>query len=227
MRAGSRITRRHPVGDAARVSPVMSLKHALLGILSFSPMTGYELKQFFDSSVQHFWTAELSQIYPTLKYLEEQGFVEKHLEVQENRPNRKVYEITDGGREEFARWVREPAPPAGLRDPFLIKIFFGSQLPAEDMLVLLRRQLEEQQKMVAFSETVLRARIAHADKEHLRDTRAPAYWNLTLDMAVAYRQAYIEWCERAMQALEAVALRDEAEAPDARPSALPGDVAEG
>ena len=35
----------------------MSLKHALLGILTVRPMTGYELKQFFDSSVQHFWNA--------------------------------------------------------------------------------------------------------------------------------------------------------------------------
>jgi DNA-binding PadR family transcriptional regulator len=182
----------------------MSLKHALLGLLSFSPMTGYELKQFFDSSVQHFWNAELSQIYPTLKNLEEQGFVEKHLEVQENRPNRKVYEITPAGRDEFTRWVREPSPPADMRDPFLIKIFFGSQLPLEDMLVLLRRQLEEQQKMVAFSETVLRARIEHADREeHFHDPQAPSFWHLTLDMAVAYREAYIAWCERAMQTLEA------------------------
>ena len=48
----------------------MSLKHALLGLLTHQPMTGYELKQFFDSSIQHFWNAELSQIYPTLKSLE-------------------------------------------------------------------------------------------------------------------------------------------------------------
>ena len=57
----------------------MSLKHALLGILGHGQMTGYELKQFFDSSVQHFWNAELSQIYPTLKSLEEGGFVAMHV----------------------------------------------------------------------------------------------------------------------------------------------------
>src|SRR5256885_12604547 len=104
----------------------MSLKHALLGLLTYHPMTGYEVKQFFDSSVQHFWNAELSQIYPTLKALEEQQFVEKHVEVQENRPNRKIYEITEAGRAEFARWARVSQPPADLRDPFLIKAFFGT-----------------------------------------------------------------------------------------------------
>lgn len=137
----------------------MSLKHALLGILTCKPMTGYEVKQFFDSSVQHFWNAELSQIYPTLKTLEEQGWVDKQVEVQEHRPNRKIYAITETGREEFARWLRQPSPATDLRDPFLIKIFFGTEISLEDVLVLLRREKEEQQKVVAFSETVLREKI--------------------------------------------------------------------
>ena len=43
----------------------MSLKHALLGLLNYRPMTGYDLKQRFDHSISHFWSANLSQIYPT------------------------------------------------------------------------------------------------------------------------------------------------------------------
>lgn len=179
----------------------MSLKHALLGILTVHPMTGYELKQFFDSSVQHFWNAELSQIYPTLKSLEELGRVEKHVQVQEHRPNRKVYEITDSGREEFARWVRAPQPPADLRDPFMIKIFFGAELPIEDILVLLRRQMDEQQKVVAFSEAVLRERI-RGSVTALHAPRHGLFWTLTLEMAIAYRRAYIDWCEKSMKLLE-------------------------
>ncbi|HEX5480882.1 MAG TPA: PadR family transcriptional regulator [Dehalococcoidia bacterium] len=198
----------------------MSLRHALLGILSYRPMTGYELKQFFDASVQHFWNAELSQIYPTLKQLEEAGYVEKHLEVQENRPNRKVYEITPDGHEEFARWVREAARPADLRDPFLIKVFFGAELPAEDILIQLRRQLEEEQKMLAFSETVLRARIEHSGDEHKTTRRTQVFWSLTLEMAMAYRRAYINWCAHAMSVLESLGEQSEqAEEPAAAESA--------
>ena len=44
----------------------MSLKHALLGFLSYAPMTGYDLKRYFDQSIHHFWNANLSQIYPRL-----------------------------------------------------------------------------------------------------------------------------------------------------------------
>ncbi|HET6616105.1 MAG TPA: PadR family transcriptional regulator [Dehalococcoidia bacterium] len=180
----------------------MSLKHALLGLISYQPMTGYEIKQFFDSSIAHFWNAELSQIYPALKALEDAEFVVKHVEVQENRPNRKIYEITDAGREEFLRWMRTPTPPAGLRDPFLIKIFLGTELPVEDTLVLMRRQMEEHQKVIAFSETVLRDRIAHAVEHEKFTTQHALYWTLTLEMALAYRRAYVEWCERAMRLLE-------------------------
>ncbi|MBI2723643.1 MAG: PadR family transcriptional regulator [Chloroflexi bacterium] len=164
-------------------------------------MTGYEVKQFFDSTVQHFWNAELSQIYPTLKSLEEASFVDKHVEVQENRPNRKVYEITDRGREEFLRWVREPQAPSDLRDPFMIKIFFGEQTPVEDVLILLRRQMEEQQKILAFSETVLRSKIREGVRKNAA-LRNGLYWTLTLDMANAYRRAYIDWCAGAMAQLE-------------------------
>ncbi|HLB23963.1 MAG TPA: PadR family transcriptional regulator [Dehalococcoidia bacterium] len=185
----------------------MSLKHALLGILTVRPMTGYELKQFFDSSVQHFWNAELSQIYPTLKSLEEQGWVDKHVEVQESRPNKKIYEITGSGRDEFARWVRNPQPPADLRDPFLIKVFFGTELPVEDVLVLLRRQMEEQQKVLGFSESVLRERIREG-VHSLHSTRHGLFWTLTLELANAYRRAYIDWCERSMRLLEESMLGD-------------------
>ncbi len=179
----------------------MSLKHALLGILTVHPMTGYELKQFFDSSVQHFWNAELSQIYPTLKSLEEAAYVDKRVEIQESRPNRKIYDITESGREEFARWVRAPQPAGDMRDPFLIKLFFGTELPVEDILVLLRRQMEEQQKVLAFCETVLRERIRESVAKH-DSPRQGLFWTLTLEMAIAYRRTYIDWCEKSMALLE-------------------------
>jgi len=190
----------------------LSLKHALLGILGYEPMTGYQVKQFFDASVQHFWNAELSQIYPTLKALEEGGFVRKHVELQEHRPNRKVYEITDAGREEFLRWVREAQCLADLRDPFLIKIFFGTEVPVEDVLILLRRQMEEQQKVLLFSETVLRQKIREGVK-HWHSARHGLFWTLTLELAIAYRHAYIDWCSQSMHMLEESILDNGAESP--------------
>ncbi len=106
----------------------MSLKHALLGFINYGPMTGYELKKFFDTSVAHFWNAELSQIYPALKAMESEGLVEMKVEVQDDRPNRKVYSITESGRRELVDWLAKPADRDQVREPILIKVFFGSSL---------------------------------------------------------------------------------------------------
>ena len=81
------------------------LKYALLGFLSYQPQTGYELKQVIDQSVQYFWQAKQSQIYRTLKALEEEGLVASQVEPQEGRPDRRVYAIKESGH------AKEPALP--------------------------------------------------------------------------------------------------------------------
>jgi DNA-binding PadR family transcriptional regulator len=92
-------------------------------------MTGYDLKtQYFDGSIAHFWPADQAQIYRTLDKLEDSGFVTSTLEIQETRPNRKVYSLTDAGREEFAAWMRTTQPLPTLREPFLIQLFMGQEL---------------------------------------------------------------------------------------------------
>jgi hypothetical protein len=60
--------------------------------------------------------------------------------------------------------------------------------------------MEEEQKVLAFSETVLRERIREG-VQHLRSPRQGLFWTLTLEMANAYRRAYIDWCERSMKLL--------------------------
>src|SRR5260370_24297221 len=120
----------------------MSLKHAVLGFLNYGPMTGYELKKFFDTSVAHFWNAELSQIYPTLKSLEAEGLVEMEVDVQQDRPNRKVYSITDDGRQDLRDWLKQPSEPKQVREPLLIKGFFGATLRRDELIAVLRDRIE-------------------------------------------------------------------------------------
>ncbi len=89
----------------------MSLKHAILGFLNYQPQTGYELKEVFDDSVQHFWSADQSQIYRTLNELMAENYVTMEVVPQDNRPNRKVYSITTSGRDRTpALAANAPAP---------------------------------------------------------------------------------------------------------------------
>src|SRR5687767_8748994 len=81
----------------------MALAHGVLASLELQPMTGYDLKKFFDMSVGHFWTTTQSLVYKTLTDLEQEGWVEKKFTEQVDKPNRKEYSITKTGRTELRR----------------------------------------------------------------------------------------------------------------------------
>jgi len=179
----------------------MSLKHALLGFINYGPMTGYELKKFFDTSVAHFWNAELSQIYPGLKQLESEGLVEMKVEVQEDRPNRKVYSITESGRRELLDWLAQPAEREQVREPILIKVFFGSSLSKQELLDVLRKAADDVRSMVAYLE------FAHTfvDKfvESIGLQYEALFWQLTIEAGLKVHGAELAWTEQSIQKIEA------------------------
>jgi len=163
-------------------------------------MTGYELKKFFDTSVAHFWNAELSQIYPTLKQLESEGLVEMKVKVQADRPNRKVYSITDDGRRELLDWLATPAEPDQFREPLLIKVFFGATLPKPDLIRVLRHRAEEMRKGIESYEHGCSVIQKFAAAVGLQ--REAPFWQLTIDCGVRHCQMAIEWAEEAIGKIE-------------------------
>lgn len=180
----------------------MSLKHALLGFLNYSNMTGYELKQHFDQSIHHFWNANLSQIYPTLTQMEEEGLLTMEVEYQENRPNRKVYHITEAGREEMQRWLREPMDLSPVRQAFLIKIFFGGSLEKEEVLAQLRHNLKlHREQLATYLGPVQEGLRKGIEATGLK--REGLFWELTLDAGIKTKEAWIEWLEEAIKKIEA------------------------
>src|SRR5436190_21593498 len=97
----------------------MSLPHLLLGLLSSNPMSGYDLNKVFNTTIQHFWTTDQSQIYRTLYKLEEEGKVRVETIIQEDSPNKKVYHITDAGADELSRWLVQPLTSSTVREAWL------------------------------------------------------------------------------------------------------------
>ena len=76
----------------------MSLEYAILGFLNYHPYSGYDLKKVFDNLVRHFWPADQSQIYRTLSNLIQTWLGEMEVIEQNDRPDRKVYSITETGQ---------------------------------------------------------------------------------------------------------------------------------
>lgn len=99
----------------------MSLRHTLLGILDWIPAHGYALREMAKG---YSWIYPMTNanIYPALRDMEEEGFIQHTREIHEGRL-RKVYTITDSGRSELRRWLADPAEQRGVfRDPILLKI---------------------------------------------------------------------------------------------------------
>ena len=101
----------------------MSLDHILLGLLR-DPATGYDLKSAFGERIRHFWSAELSQIYPTLKRLEQRRMLGSRIEPSPKGPNRRVYSLTETGREELRRWLRGGPEVGTERFAYLAQLYF-------------------------------------------------------------------------------------------------------
>ena len=177
----------------------MSLPHAILGILSTMPMTGYDLKtQAFDRTVAHFWSAVLPQIYRELDRLEQQGWATSTVEIQHDRPNRRVFTITDAGRGEFARWLHQFQPPPAHREAFLIQLFFAARLTNDEILALLEAQLAARREQRGRYTAIA----SEFDGDHPREE---ALAKLTLDLGQRITDTYIGWLEDSIQVVKALA----------------------
>ncbi|WP_028922204.1 PadR family transcriptional regulator [Pseudonocardia acaciae] len=99
----------------------MSLRHALLAVLTAEPMTGYDLVKQFDGSVAYVWSAPNSQIYPELRRMERDGLLDVRVLPRGDRAEKRMYAINDAGLAELHRWLRDPTTYAAERDPYRLR----------------------------------------------------------------------------------------------------------
>ena len=101
---------------------------AVLGLLSFGQeLSGYGLKKWADSSLRFFyWSPAISQIYGELRRLEALGYVESRTTPQDDLRNKRLYRITDAGREALAEWAHDaPVEPPVLKHSVLLRVWLG------------------------------------------------------------------------------------------------------
>jgi DNA-binding PadR family transcriptional regulator len=175
----------------------MSLQHAILGFLNYAPLTGYDLKKIFDTSVQHFWAADQSQIYRTLNQLTERGLVEMNIVEQSDRPDRKVYSITDAGTDELQSWLLSPLRPRKPHNAELIQVFFAGQLSDEAILQMFERSADKVRAVIARYQEI--PQDAEAYSEYIDSPREFFCWMLTLEAGFRSAQANLAWLEDVIQ----------------------------
>ena len=131
----------------------MPLKHGLLGLLNYGGMTGYELDKAFNASLGFFWQGQMSQIYRELNAMERSGWLTSERVIQDERPNKKVYRITDSGKTELQNWLAAPEADISdamrIRSAFLMRVFFAGETDVEQAVKLLAAFRDECLKALA------------------------------------------------------------------------------
>jgi PadR family transcriptional regulator AphA len=157
--------------------------HIVLGLLSMSgEATPYDLKQMVAATVGHFWSLPHSQLYAEPERLARAGYLTEKQEDDGRR--RKLYSLTDRGRDAFERWLAVPtAELYTLRDLALLKLFFGA-----DVHQLAEIQLETHRK-----------RLAEYEALHAQFTdEAPIGPRLGLELGIRHERETVSfWSEHA------------------------------
>lgn len=116
----------------------MSLRVALLGLLQESECaSGYDLTKHFELSAANMWSAKHSQIYPELRKMEADGAVTAE---ESGARGKRVYRLTQAGREELRRWLVETDPVRTARNEAGLRMFLLPLLKPAESVPLLRAE---------------------------------------------------------------------------------------
>jgi PadR family transcriptional regulator AphA len=167
----------------------MSLRHAVLGLLSEGPASGYDLMKLFDVSLSNVWPATQSQLYAELGKLADAGLVDV---AAEGPRGRKEYAITEAGLAELRHWITEVEPVRGQRSDMLLRVFFLAQIDPEQARRYFRQQAEVIGKHLEHMESI-RGFVEGGEDNLAVFGRIALEYGLRLGKV---QQEWAEWAER-------------------------------
>lgn len=177
----------------------MMIDYAILGLLSWKPLTGYDVKRVMQDSPFLYWSGNNNQIYKALTKLLENGFVTNQVQYQESAPNKKIYSITESGMDALIRWVMSEEPEAPeVKKTFLIQLSWAGRLEPEKVSRLLDRY-----------ENVMTQQLAMHREEKRREKNFPNrseqehfVWEMLYDNFVVMCEAELRWIQQFREGLE-------------------------
>lgn len=196
---------------------------AILGLLAWKPMSGYDIKKLIEIGLTYFWHESYGSLYPTLDRLVTEGLAHRREQRRHGRRIRHVYSITAKGRREMKVWLREPTDLPRMRNELQLKFFLCSRQPLDESIRLLEEYREQQcevRKLYADSERDLRRavrdRTLPAELEEVLPTEEPRrseaerrnealIFLLTLRHGVHMVDARLAWSDEALRALRSAA----------------------
>jgi PadR family transcriptional regulator AphA len=178
---------------AERRCGMNTLAHGLLSLLTITPASGYDLML----KLQLLWPANHSQIYPLLAKLEERGYVEYDMIAQSDKPDKKVYAITEAGKAALQKWIAAPTGRGVTKDELTLKtVCISISDPVQGIMMF-----EERNRVYSDKLDDLGKKLAMIISEYDLDEAKPDYRSpgfgvyVLLKRAVTTTTANREWCE--------------------------------
>ncbi|CAH1198669.1 DUF4180 domain-containing protein [Paenibacillus sp. JJ-223] len=175
----------------------MSIQYAILGLLSWKPASGYELKKVIEQSPTMHWSGNNNQIYRSLVQLLDKGYVTNEVQHQESSPSKKVYSITDAGWSRLKEWVlTEPELPE-FKNTFLIQLAWSEALSDEELLELLSQYESRIQAELLYQQEKLNRGVPAPH----RSERETFIWNKISENLLSSYHHELEWLQSVREEL--------------------------
>ena len=176
------------------------LKHGILGLLNYGDMTGYEIRETFQNSLNFFWQAQSSQIYRELHTLKDHGWITMTTVEQNDKPNKNICSITDDGKVELLKWLCAENSAAEIRLPLLMQVFFLGNRSKEENRRFFEHLADACQKRLS-SLSEVDDNIDQYENEYSLKNHG-IYWRMTLDFGKRTYQMCIDWANHCIEELE-------------------------
>ncbi|MDF2939361.1 MAG: PadR family transcriptional regulator [Gammaproteobacteria bacterium] len=179
------------------MSKINKSQYAILGWLSKSSMSGYDLKQKFNKVSPYHWSESNAQIYPILKKLEQEGLVSSKLDIASGGRNRRIYVITSEGLAKLEIWLAQPIEPAQYREEILLKLTMAEHAGLELTLQHIQEYYSQvKQQLKGLDSIAEYIKTEHAGKEDQK------YLEATYQFTKLNLEAKKLWCEKTLSLLQ-------------------------
>ena len=169
----------------------MSLKHAIMVLLETESGSGYDLLKRFKQRLGFFWQASHQQIYQQLKVMHQAKLIDCTIEVQQGKPDRKIYAMTQAGHKELLVWLNKACKPQKINDSLLVKLYGGHLVDKVVLLDEMRQHREQHNKALYI---MLEIEQQYQSLSH-HERKSLALPFLTLRRGILGEQAWLAWAD--------------------------------
>ncbi|MED4582923.1 PadR family transcriptional regulator [Brevibacillus choshinensis] len=175
-----------------------TLAYGLLGLVARTPSSGYDLML----QLQPYWQAKHSQIYPLLAKLEQEGYMQFTRVHQTDRPDKKVYSITDKGEIALKMWLEEPTAEPVVRDELVLKAYCLQLTDEKAAHAMFRERIDHCREQAQMFEHIMKE-MEQQTEGHPDHPDHPAFSDyILLSWGCRRMQEDMKWCEWVLELLQ-------------------------